>query len=147
MDKNGPIVLIDDDEDDLHLFIDIFADMNLRNEVHLFKNTSSVIAFLQRPDVDPFLIISDIHMPMMNGFQLRERLRTDPVIRNKKIPYLFFSTATHLKESGKDSGGEYQGIFRKPGKRSEWREVLDSIVKYWTLSLPPGEYFTTEEKG
>jgi CheY-like chemotaxis protein len=140
MDKNGPIVLIDDDDDDLHLFIDIFADMNLNNEVHLFKNTSSLIAFLQRPEVDPFLIISDIHMPTMNGFELREKLRQDPLINLKKIPYLFFSTTTGIKSSDKNLTSEYQGIFVKPTKRAEWRNVLDTIVRYWTLGMPPGEY-------
>lgn len=142
MDKNGPIVLIDDDDDDLHLFIEIFADMNLRNEVHLFKNTSSVIAFLQREEVNPFMIISDIHMPTMNGFQLRALLRNDPLIARKKIPYLFFSTATGLKTSSGGPSGDFQGVFKKPGKRTEWREVLDCIVKYWTLSMPPDEYTT-----
>lgn len=142
MDKNGPIVLIDDDDDDLHLFIEIFADMNLSNEVHLFRNTASVIAFLQRPEIDPFLIISDIHMPTMNGFQLRDLLRRDPLIAGKKIPYLFFSTATGLKTSAGSHGGEYQGIFKKPAKKTEWREVLDCIVKYWTLGMPPADYTT-----
>jgi CheY-like chemotaxis protein len=140
MDKNGPIVLIDDDEDDLRLFIEIFADMNLRNEVHLFKNTSSLIAFLQKPEVNPFLIISDIHMPMINGFQLRELVNKDESIRRKKIPYLFFSTASGLKASSEDEETDYQGIFVKPGKRSEWREVLDTIVRYWSLSMPPEQY-------
>ncbi len=140
MDKNGPIVLIDDDDDDLHLFIEIFADMNLRNEVHLFKNTSSLISFLQRPEINPFMIISDIHMPGMNGFQLRDHLRKDPLINKKRIPYLYFSTATGMKPDAEELRDEFQGIFRKPGKRSEWRNVLDAIVRYWALNTTPEDF-------
>lgn len=140
MDKNGPIVLIDDDDDDLHLFIEIFADMNLENEVHMFKNPASLIAFLQRPDIHPFLIISDVSMPAINGFMLRDKLRNDPLINPKNIPYLFFSTATTLKVAESGLVNEFQGIFKKPDKKSEWKAVLDSIVNYWKLSLPPEQY-------
>lgn len=143
MDKNGPIILIDDDEDDLHLFIDIFSDMNLSNEVHLFKSTKSVIAFLQRPEILPFLIISDIHMPMMNGFELRDLLRKDPLIRAKNIPYLFFSTATGLKVASGQGSPEFQGIFKKPDKKSDWKHVLEAIVEYWKLSVPADDYIAS----
>ena len=139
MDKNGPIILIDDDDDDLQLFIEIFADMNLQNEVHLFKNTRSVITFLQKPEINPFMIISDINMPVMNGFQLREQLRRDPAINKKNIPYLFFSTTPGIQITARNTTQEFQGVFLKPDKKSDWRIVLDTIVKYWKLSLPPDE--------
>lgn len=140
MNKKGQIVLIDDDEDDLHLLIEIFADLNLPNEVHLFKNTSSVIAFLQKPEVDPFLIISDINMPVMNGFELRQVIQKDPVVNAKRIPYVFFSTATSFQLISDGTAINFQGIFRKPTKPSEWKETLATIIKYWTLSIPPDEY-------
>lgn len=140
MDKKGPIVLIEDDEDDLHLLIEIFADMNLTNEVHLFKNPSSVISFLQKPEINPFLIISDINMPLMDGFQLREALRNDPLVNLKRIPYLFFSTALALKAVSGNQETSFQGIFRKPTKQIEWRETIETIVKYWSMSMPSEIY-------
>lgn len=140
MDKNGPIVLIDDDEDDLHLLIQIFADMNLPNEIHLFKNPSSVLAFLRRPDIQPFLIISDINMPLMNGFELMQTLRNDPLISGKQVPHIFFSTASALKKSSGDGNPSYQGIFTKPETHKAWKETLSTIVRYWTLSLPQDNY-------
>ena len=140
MDKRGPIILVDDDEEDLSLLIEIFADMNLRNEIHLFKNTSSVISFLQRPDIHPFLIISDINMPIMNGFQLRSLLSKDPIVSSKKIPYLFVSTLAGLSTMSHENIVADQGIFRKPSKRAEWKEILETIVKYWTYSMPPDTY-------
>jgi CheY-like chemotaxis protein len=140
MDKKGPIVLIDDDQDDLHLLIEIFADLNFPNEIHLFKNTSSIIAFLQKPEVDPFLIISDINMPVINGFQLREMIMNNPQINSKRIPYILFTTAAILKVVSSAKGISVQGIFRKPAKHSEWKETLMAIVRYWQLSMPPDEY-------
>lgn len=137
MNKKGPIVLIDDDEDDLHLLIEIFTDMNLPNEIHLFRNTASVISFLQKPEVDPFMIISDINMPVLNGFQLRQTISLDPLINFKRIPYLFFSTSPSYDVIVNDpTSAMIQGVFKKPAKHAEWKETLSTIVKYWTLSMP-----------
>jgi len=138
--KNGPIILIDDDEDDLQLLIEVFADLNLPNEIHLFKNTATVIAFLQKQETDPFLVISDINMPVMNGFQLRDVLNSDREISRKNIPYLFFTTASSMKVVSSNAEVRFQGIFRKPVKPAEWRETLNTIVRYWALSLSPGEF-------
>jgi len=140
MNKNGPIVLIDDDEDDLQLLIEIFADFNLPNEVHLFKSAESLLKFLRRPDVDPFLIISDINMPVTNGFKLREMILNDDQINTGAVPYIFFSTSSMLKVSANKKGSSFQGIFKKPARHSEWKETLSAIVRYWSLSMPPDEY-------
>ena len=140
MNKKGPIVLIDDDQDDLHLLIEIFSDFNLPNEVHLFKNTDSVVTFLRKPEVDPFLIISDINMPVTNGFRLREMILNDPQISNRNVPYIFFTTSTMLKVVAIGKVPTFQGIFKKPTRHSEWKETLSAIVLYWTLSMPPDEY-------
>ena len=97
MNKKGPIILIDDDQDDLQLLIEVFADFNLPNEVHLFKNTDSVLNFLRKPGIDPFLIISDINMPVVNGFRLREIVLSDEKINCAGVPYIFFTTSSMLK--------------------------------------------------
>jgi CheY-like chemotaxis protein len=140
MDKKGPIVLIEDDEDDLRLLIEVFADLNLTNEVHLFKNPDSVISFLQRPEINPFLIISDINMPMMNGFQIRDLLQNDPLVNHKRIPYLFFSTVVTLTSVSGSQNTSFQGIFKKPIKQSDWKQTIETIVRYWSMSLPPETY-------
>jgi CheY-like chemotaxis protein len=140
MNKKGPIVLIDDDQDDLHLLIEIFSEFNLPNEIHLFKKAESLIAFLRNPEVDPFLIISDINMPVMNGFRLREMVMSDTQIVTKNIPYIFFTTASMLRVVGESKDASFHGIFRKPARHAEWKDTLMAIVKYWTLSMPPEQY-------
>lgn len=140
MNKKGPIVLIDDDQDDLQLLIEIFADFNLPNEIHLFKSGESLLNFLRKPEVDPFLIISDINMPALNGLRLREMIINDPQIKSEGVPYIFFTTSSMLKTSTNKKGTPLQGVFRKPVRHSEWKETLSSIVRYWTLSMPPDEY-------
>jgi CheY-like chemotaxis protein len=80
-------------------------------------------------------------MPVMNGFELREMIINDPLIKTRNVPYIFFTTSSMLKVvSGERGGNSMQGIFKKPDRHAEWKDTLMAIVKYWTLSMPPDEY-------
>lgn len=140
MNKSGPIVLIDDDQDDLQLLIEIFADLNLPNEVHLFKTAESALSFLRRDNVHPFFIISDINMPKMSGFQFREVIRNDAELNRKRIPFMFFTTASTLQVVADADDLSIQGVFMKPSKAGEWHQTLKTIVNYWQLSMSPDQY-------
>ena len=94
MNVNGPVILIEDDEDDQQIFEEVFKRLNYKNEILFFADGEAALNYLKKPSVIPFLILSDINMPKLNGFELREKLRTDADLNIKCIPYLFFSTAT-----------------------------------------------------
>jgi CheY-like chemotaxis protein len=95
--KNGPIIIIEDDADDQEILAEIFQKLNYRNEVLFFFDGQEALDHINACKEPPFLILSDINMPKLNGFALREKLRTDSHLSNKCIPYLFFSTALNQK--------------------------------------------------
>src|SRR5688572_9995103 len=93
MNKNGPIVVIEDDMDDQEILKEIFEKLDYPNEVFFFADGQSALDYLSQPAILPFVILSDINMPVLNGFELRDKLKTDADLAIKCIPYLFFSTA------------------------------------------------------
>jgi DNA-binding NarL/FixJ family response regulator len=52
-------------------------------------------------------------MPKLNGFALREKLKTDSNLNNKCIPYLFFTTASSQKAVIDAYSQSVQGFFVK----------------------------------
>ena len=76
MDKTGPIIIIDDDLDDQDLLRELFAELKLDNEVRFFPEGESALDYLSNPAIRPFLIISDVKMPRMDGFELRKQDHT-----------------------------------------------------------------------
>ncbi|HEX8269803.1 MAG TPA: hypothetical protein VF581_07915 [Flavobacterium sp.] len=68
MNKKGPIILIDDDEDDALLLKEIFEELEVDNEILIFYNGSDAYDYFINTTVQPFLILSDINMPVMSGF-------------------------------------------------------------------------------
>src|SRR6476619_2617243 len=59
MNKNGEIIVIEDDVDDQEMFTDIFQKIKINNKVLFFGNGEEALEYLQRPGIEPFLILSD----------------------------------------------------------------------------------------
>src|SRR5688572_14853807 len=91
MNKAGPIVILEDDNDDIEIYRSIFAELKIENDIQVFNSGEQILDYLHT-DVKPFLIISDVNMPQTNGFQIRSTINTEPNIHKKCIPYLFFTT-------------------------------------------------------
>ena len=67
MNRNGPVVIIEDDRDDQDLLLEVFTKLNYKNEVIFFIDSEKALEYLNRTDISPFLILSDINMPKLDG--------------------------------------------------------------------------------
>ena len=97
MNKTGPIVIIEDDLDDQDVLTDIFKELNYDNELVFWGDSVKALEYLTQTDIEPFLVLSDINMPKLNGMELREKIHNNEDLRLKSIPYLFFSTSAEQK--------------------------------------------------
>src|SRR5687767_13530010 len=97
MNKDAEIVVIEDDPDDRLILQEIFDTLNYPNEVLFFETGLLALEYLNNPDVHPFLILSDINLPLLNGFEIRKRIFENEQIKSKCIPYLFFTTSVDKK--------------------------------------------------
>ena len=140
MNANGPIVIIEDDEDDQELFQTVFKKLHYTNEVRFFKDGEEALEYLTRAEVAPFLIMSDINMPKLDGFALRNKIKTDAALQLKCIPYLFFTTTSNQRAVIDAYSMSVQGFFVKPNSMSELQETLDTILKYWTKCTSPNNF-------
>lgn len=90
MNKNGPIIIIEDDLDDQEVLTDVFKELNYSNELIFFADGQKALEYLTLTEVEPFIIFSDINLPKLNGMELREKVHENEDLRLKSIPYLFF---------------------------------------------------------
>jgi CheY-like chemotaxis protein len=138
--KNGPIVIIEDDADDQDFLNDIFTKLNYPNKVIFFSDGQAALEHIETTDDLPFLILSDINMPRLNGFALREKLKTDSKLSNKCIPYLFFSTAADQKAVINAYSQSVQGFFVKPNSITELEKTISAIMEYWRRCAAPNDF-------
>ena len=131
MNKKGPIIIIEDDMEDQEIFAEIFKELNYNNEIIFFGESEKALDYLIKSTDEPFLILSDINMPKLNGIELREKINTNEDLRIKCIPYLFFTTSAEQKHVVDAYSKSVQGFFVKPASFDNLRRVLHIIIEYW----------------
>lgn len=131
MNKRGPIVIIEDDIDDQDILSDIFKELNYNNKLIFFAESLQALEYLTETDIEPFLILSDINMPKLNGMELREKIHNNEDLRLKCIPYLFFSTSAEQKHVIDAYSRSIQGFFVKPSNYNKLKDIIVKIVEYW----------------
>jgi CheY-like chemotaxis protein len=73
--KAKGILLAEDDEDDVILFINVVKEINNSLNIYQAKNGVETLNRLNEIDVLPDLIFMDTHMPVMNGFECLKLLK------------------------------------------------------------------------
>lgn len=140
LNKNGPVIIIEDDEDDRDFLREIFEKLNYQNEVVFFSDGQQAYEHIRATNEKPFLILSDINMPKVNGLALREKLKTDEQLSNKCIPYLFFTTARDQKAVIDAYSQSVQGFFVKQNSMSELETTISVIMEYWRRCAAPNDF-------
>ena len=140
LNKNGPVIVIEDNADDQYIMTEIFEKLNYQNKVIFFYDGEDALKYLSETTDAPFLILSDINMPKLNGFALRQKLKTDSRLSNKCIPYLFFSTALNQKSVIEAYSESVQGFFVKQSSIAELEKTISAIMEYWRRCAAPNDF-------
>jgi len=136
--SNGPIVLIEDDKDDVLTMQEALKDLNIGNEVVYFPNTILAMEFLIETKQQPFLIICDINMPFQNGLDFKRNIDDHPELKKKCIPFVFYSTSASYEDVSKAFlQMSIQGFFKKANSYNEILGDVTSIIEYWKKSKHP----------
>ncbi|MEB2782813.1 response regulator [Algoriphagus sp. C2-6-M1] len=131
MNKSGPIIIIEDDMDDQLILVEVFKQLNYRNKLIFFGEGEKALKYLIETEIEPFLVLSDINMPKLNGLELREKVHNNEDLRLKSIPYLFFTTSAQQKNVIDAYSRSIQGFFVKPDGFDNLKRMLMKIVEYW----------------
>src|SRR4051794_11820915 len=114
MSKHGPIVLIENDTDDHEILRLAFDELLVKKRLVFFESGNDALQYLSTTREHPFLILTDINMPGMNGIELREAIFGDEELRKKSIPFILLTTYADSKLVEKAYELSVQGFYQKP---------------------------------
>ena len=125
--KKKTILLIDDETDWLTAMSGALEGQSYK----LILADSGESALIKLNESKPDLILADVRMPVMNGFELFEKVRSNPKL--KAIPYVFMSSiddydAIHVaKQLGADD------YVTKPFDSQDAKDVVEKLMKQFNL--------------
>ncbi|GAB4023075.1 response regulator [Spirosoma koreense] len=137
---DGPIVYIDDDEDDQFLFERAVRELTFTNKIHFFGSGQQALDYLETTDEKPLLILCDFSMPRMSGLDLRRQINRSDYLRQKSIPFLFYTTAASPDQVRQAYETTIQGFHIKAQEFQEFKAQIHLIITYWQSCLHPNSF-------
>jgi CheY-like chemotaxis protein len=118
------IIVVDDDEEDRYLLKQVLEENSFPFSSLYLGDGTELIDFLESTEVLPLLIVLDINMPVMNGFDALMTLKNEPEWKN--IPVIIHSTSDYYSDIIK---AEELGAFRYFPKAASYRELAEFAGK------------------
>lgn len=131
------IWIVDNDIDDQDLIKDIFEELDLDYPLELFQTGDQFLTHLDSVKEPPFIIISDINLPKIDGFELRQRMLQKSAEKFHSVPFIFWSTQASDAQIIKAFDLKAHGFFKKASQLEEWKQAFIKIINYWTSNLIP----------
>ncbi len=141
--RNGIILLVEDNPDDVELTLRSFKKNNILNEVVVVGDGVEVLDYLfgtgehaaRDLSVVPAAILLDLKLPRIDGLEVLRRLRADE--RTKLIPVVILTSSKEEQDmlNGYKLGAN--SYVRKPVDFTQFSEAIKQLGLYWLLLNEP----------
>jgi CheY-like chemotaxis protein len=138
MSNLSPVLVAEDNPNDVYLVRRAFQENNVANPVHAVGNGDEAIQYLagegQFADRNaypfPALFLLDLKMPVKDGLEVLRWLHEHPDIP-RKLPVVVFSSTELPGETQTAYAMDIQACLVKPLSYPELREKIRILKEYW----------------
>ncbi len=117
----APILIVEDNEINAEILTTLLESRGLANEIAI-DGVDSIDKCASRPKDYYSLILMDIHMPHMNGYEAAKRLKTE---LNITAPIIAQTATTTTPESIREHASYITDYLYKPFKPDQLFELID----------------------
>ena len=149
------ILLVEDDEIDSEAALRAFEKGKIKNNILVARDGEEALDFVYhrgayqdknkypRPD----LILLDIRMPKLGGFEVLKKLKEDP--QYSYIPVVMLTSSQNEEDVLKSYGFGAASYIPKPVSYEDFKKVVDGFNFYWHIinKLPPKGLPGKSDKG
>ena len=136
------ILLVEDNEDDAVIIQEVFEDMRLATLINVVRDGEEAVAYLQRQGpykvvCMPDLVLLDINMPRMNGFEVLEAIKKDP--RLQSLPVVMLTTSHREEDVVRAYAKGACSYIHKVVDLDQFKHLIRQFEHYWTgvSRIPP----------
>jgi CheY-like chemotaxis protein len=139
--RTALVLLAEDNPDHAFLTQEALAEMSDQVTLQHVDNGEKCMAFLRRQGLyanapRPDLILLDIHMPRMDGFEVMQAIAADPVLGT--IPVVVLSTSGEPEDINRLYQLGCKSYLIKPNDFAAFSAGLEQVARYWfgLVTLP-----------
>ncbi|MEK7431943.1 MAG: response regulator [Cyanobacteriota bacterium] len=132
MNKNySEIIIVEDNFDDVNLIKRVIKNINLPIEIKHLKDGFDAFNFLFTNELSKNikLILLDLKMPKINGFELLEKIKTFHLTKN--IPVIIFTSSDQEKDINTCYHLGANSYIVKPILFEDFMKTFSQIIYYW----------------
>ena len=136
MNQSVEILLAEDNDDDILLIRESFADAKIINVLNVVRDGEEALAYLRREGehqdaVMPGLLLLDINMPKKNGFEVLREVKADAALRH--LPVVMLTTSQSEADVVRSYSEGACSYIMKPARFEELGRVVKQFALYWAL--------------
>lgn len=121
--SNGKTILLADDEEDIKIVVRLYLESKGYEIITAYDGLDAINQVQKNK---PDLLLLDVMMPVMNGFEVAQRLRAND--ETKELPIVMLSAATHEDAVRKGLEAGANDYVMKPFEPAKLEEVIKKYL-------------------
>ncbi len=138
-----PILLIEDSREDVELTLEALGKCKLANEIVVARDGAEGLDFLYRRGShssraagDPAVVFLDLKLPKLDGLEVLERVKRDPMLRH--VPVVMLTSSREERDLTRSYELGVNAFVVKPVEFKAFFRAIEDLGVFWaTLNEPP----------
>lgn len=138
MRTDGPrrLLVVEDSESDVELLREALADSEPRVDLDVVRHGEDALAFLRREGrfeaaAAPDLVVLDLNLPRMGGFEVLRALRSDVDPRLRRLPVVVFTTSGNAEDVDTAYELHASSFLTKPTGFERYLDTVRAFREFW----------------
>lgn len=137
------ILLVEDNPNDVELTLHALKKHNLANRIHVVRDGAEALDFIfgsgayagRRLEDRPKVILLDLKLPLVDGLEVLERIKSDP--RTRTIPVVMLTSSREEPDIARSYELGVNSYIVKPVDFQQFTEAVRNLGLYWLLLNQP----------
>jgi CheY-like chemotaxis protein len=139
------LLVVEDSESDVELLREALADSEPAVTLDIVRHGEDALAFLRREGEfagaeQPDLVVLDLNLPRMGGFEVLAALRADADPRLRRLPVVVFTTSGTRSDVEQAYELHASSFVTKPTAFEHYLDAVRAFREFWlrVATLPAG---------
>jgi two-component system, chemotaxis family, response regulator Rcp1 len=139
------LLVVEDSESDVELLREALSDSEPDVTMDIVRHGEDALAFLRREGefataAHPDLVVLDLNLPRMDGFEVLKALRADVDPRLRRLPVVVFTTSSATSDVETAYDLHASSFVTKPTAFEHYLDTVRAFREFWlrVARLPAG---------